>query len=67
MDDDYFEVRPLPWRDRNVSALFVALDRKKKKKQTKKSKQMTVERKEGLPSDRPIPSMDFVPQWAVKQ
>ena len=54
-DEGQFIVRPLPWRSEKVDNLFRTLDHKHGKQQTIRSKKMSYERKDGLPSDQPKP------------
>ena len=54
-DEGQFLVRPLHWRSEKVDDLFATLDRKYRKRQTIRSKKVSFERMEGLPSDRPKP------------
>ena len=63
-DDGLFTIHPLVGRREKVKKLFSCLDHKTDKRKSKKSKLMTQERTEGLPSDRPAPH--DVPEWAVK-
>ena len=56
-------VRPLPWRSEKVTNLFAILDHKHGKYQTVRSKKMSYERRDGLPSDRPKPEDGTLPKW----
>ncbi len=54
-DSAQFAERPLLWRSDKVTNLFNKLDHKVRKNSTTTSKKMTFTRKQGLPSDRPMP------------
>lgn len=64
-DDGSFVIHSLPWRSEKVDNFFSGLDRKSDKKKTKKSKMMTFQRIKGLRSNRPRPSLEKVPEWAL--
>ena len=59
-----FIIRPLPWRSDKVTELFLSLDQKYTKKQSKKSTQMTLKRYQGDDSTRSVPTN--VPAWCIK-
>jgi hypothetical protein len=59
-----FTIRPLPWRNERITELFLGLDQKHTKKQSKKSTQMTLKRYQGENSTRPVPT--GVPTWCIK-
>ena len=60
-----FLIRQLPWRSDVVTELFLNLDHKFCKKQSKKSTQMTLRRYKGEDSTRPVPN--GVPTWCIKE
>ena len=60
-----FLIRQLPWRSDMVTELFLNLDHKYCKKQSKKSTQMTLRRYKGKDSTRPVPS--GIPTWCIKE
>ena len=59
-----FTVRPLPWRNDKMTELFLSLDQKHTKKQSKKITQMTLKHYMGEESTRPVPT--GVPTWCIK-
>ena len=65
-DDGSFTVRPLPWRSGKATRFLTSLDLKHRKKQSRKSRVMTYQRSDGLPSDRPKPIAGCVPDWVIK-
>ena len=65
-EDGSFLVRLLPWRvDKVTNYFFSHLDKKCDKRRSKKSRVMTFERKNGLPSERTKPTPWSVPAWTV--
>ena len=65
-DDGLFTVHSLPWRSEKATSLILSLDNKHKKKQSRKSKIMTFDRKDGTVLDRHKPTTGSVPAWAIK-
>ena len=65
-DEGQFLVRSLHWRSEKVDDLFATLDRKHGKRQSIRSKKMSFERTEGLPSDRAKPQDETLPNWLFK-
>ena len=51
--------RPLPWRSQELNDLFLKLDRKR----PQRSASMTIERRDGSPSEREAP--DDAPEFAL--
>lgn len=64
-DDGSFKIHPLLWRSQKADKLFFGLDHKTLKKKSKKSRLMTQDRSEGLPSHRPAPIDGSIPPWAI--
>ena len=60
-----FLIHQLPWRSDMLTELFLSLDHKHGKKQSKKSTQMTLRRYKGEDSTRPVPH--GVPTWCIKE
>ena len=58
-----FTIHLLPWRSDKLTDLFLSLDQKHTKKQSKKSTQMTLKRYQGVESIRPVPT--GVPTWCI--
>ncbi len=65
-DDGSFTVRPLPWRSEKANSFLSSLDCKHGKKQSKKSKIMTLCRENRSPSDRSKPIDGSIPAWVFK-
>ena len=65
-DDGSFTVHPLPWRSGKATRFLTSLDLKHRKKQSRKSRVMTYQRNDGLPSDCPKPIVGCVPDWVIK-
>ena len=59
-----FTIRPLPWCHDRITELFLSLDHKHCKKQSKKSTQMTLKHFHGDNSTLPVPT--GVPAWCIK-
>ncbi len=58
--------KPLPWRSDKVTEFFHRLDEVHKRRTSQRSKDMTLPKCEGTPSDRPKPShLDKLP-WLFK-
>ena len=55
--------RPLPWRSQELNNLFLKLDRKANRKQSPRSSSMTIDRRDGSPSERKAP--DDAPEFAL--
>ena len=55
--------KPLPWRSQELHNLFLKLDRKANRKQSQRSSSMTIDRRDGSPSERKAP--DDAPEFAL--
>lgn len=55
--------RPLPWTSQELNTLFLKLDRKANRKQSQRSASMTIERRDGSPSERE--ASDDAPEFAL--
>ena len=55
--------RPLPWRSQELNNFFVKLDWKANRKRSQRSASMTIERRDGSPSEREAP--DDAPEFAL--
>ncbi|XP_057311323.1 uncharacterized protein LOC130649321 [Hydractinia symbiolongicarpus] len=51
----YFTVHPLPWKCKKLNSTFKKLDARHQENQNKRSKNQTVRREEGRPSERNQP------------
>ena len=59
-----FTIHPLPWCSDKLTDLFLSLDQKHTKKQSKKNTQMTFKCYQGDESIRPVPT--GVPMWCIE-
>ena len=57
--------RPLPWRSQELNNLFLKLDWKANRKQSQRSSLMTIDRRDGSPSQRKAP--DDAPEFALSE
>ena len=57
-----FIIRPLSWLSDEAKSKLASLDRKACRRKTERGKEMTVQRKMGMPSMRGAP--DNCPEWA---
>ena len=55
--------RPLPWRSQELNNFFVKLDREANRKRSQRSASMTIQRRDGSPSEREAP--DDAPEFAL--
>lgn len=55
--------RPLPWRSQELNNLFLKLDQKANRKRSQRSSSMTIDRRDGSPSEREAP--DDAPEFAL--
>ena len=55
--------RSLPWRSQELNNLFLKLDQKANWKRSQRSSSMTIDRRDGSPSERKAP--DDAPEFAL--
>ena len=63
--DEILIIRPIPCRSSKVDRMFSDLDQKTFEDKSPRARRQMKQRKVGIPSKRPRPTHDCIPQWAL--